>query len=483
MAFDAADPTPPALRRRRVSVLPALRAGLALLLALVLFVPLQTAQAEDAVPRLPVYRIRPGDTLISIAVRNNIAAADLLAVNPQLDPNLLRAGEAILLPEAAQGADALTLRSVQMGETLQSLSRRYQLTAGELARFNYLTSPLELYLGRNLVLPAVQSRTPTDKILVHQGQSLFEAAVLQGENPWTMAGDNGLASPAAAIPGDLLFVYNGAAAAEVNARSPEFYDMDVHDLPLVQGKTAEVRLLTRQPATLNGSLAGYPLRFFPMGENFYVALQGIYVLAEPGLASLQIQGNLADGTPFGFEQSLPLRAGGYAHETLQVPPETIDPAVTQPEYEHILSVVSQVSPQKYWDGPFVSPAYDPNWITSWFGTRRYYNQDPQVYFHSGVDYGGGVGLPIKAPAPGVVVLTEALTVRGGTTIIDHGWGVFSVYMHQSEIQVKVGDFVTTGQQIGLVGGTGRVTGAHLHWEIWVNGVQVEPLDWLDHSYP
>jgi len=220
-----------------------------------------------------------------------------------------------------------------------------------------------------------------------------------------------------------------------------------------------------------------------MGENFYVALQGIYVLAEPGLVSLQIQGNLADGTPFGFEQSLPLRAGGYAHETLQVPPETIDPAVTQPEYEHVLSVVSQVSPQKYWDGPFVSPAYDPNWITSWFGTRRYYNQDPQVYFHSGVDYGGGVGLPIKAPAPGVVVLTEELTVRGGTTIIDHGWGVFSVYMHQSEIQVKVGDFVTTGQQIGLVGGTGRVTGAHLHWEIWVNGVQVEPLDWLDYSYP
>lgn len=466
------------LRRGRAG-----RGALALLLAFALLLPAQTALAEGFTPQAPVYRVQPGDTLSSIALRYNILAAELLAANPQINPAALQAGETLILPGQSLAGGSLFSRPAQMGETLQNLSRRYQIDPGELARLNYLTSPLELYLGRNLILPVGEHNAPGVKTTLRQGQSLLEAALLQDANPWALAQANGLAAPWQAIPGDLLFVPSGTAPAELDARSPEFYDMDVHALPLVQGKTAEVRLLTRQPAALSGSLAGYPLHFFAVGENFYIALQGIHALAEPGLAPLQIWGVLPDGTPFGFEQSLPLQAGGYAHESLQVPPETLDPTATQPENERLLAIVSQVSPHKYWDGPFTSPAYDPQWITSWFGTRRRYNQDPGLYFHSGVDYGGGVGLPITAPAPGVVVLAEQLAVRGGTTIIDHGWGVFSVYMHQSEIQVNVGDFVAAGQQIGLVGGTGRVTGAHLHWEIWVNGVQVDPLDWLEQTYP
>ena len=68
-------------------------------------------------------------------------------------------------------------------------------------------------------------------------------------------------------------------------------------------------------------------------------------------------------------------------------------------------------------------------------------------------------------------------------MIDHGWGVYTGYLHQSEIMVKVGDHVEAGQVIGLVGGTGRVTGPHLHWEVWVGGVQVDPLEWLEKIFP
>ncbi len=74
-------------------------------------------------------------------------------------------------------------------------------------------------------------------------------------------------------------------------------------------------------------------------------------------------------------------------------------------------------------------------------------------------------------------------MRGIATIIDHGWGVYSGIWHQSKTVVKVGDMVDTGQLIGEIGGTGRVTGPHLHWEVWANGVQVEPLDWLENLYP
>jgi murein DD-endopeptidase MepM/ murein hydrolase activator NlpD len=82
-----------------------------------------------------------------------------------------------------------------------------------------------------------------------------------------------------------------------------------------------------------------------------------------------------------------------------------------------------------------------------------------------------------------VVFAGPLTVRGNSTIIDHGRGIYTAYLHQSEILVKPGDLVSTGQVIGKVGGTGRVTGPHLHWEVWNGGVQVDPMDWLEQSYP
>jgi murein DD-endopeptidase MepM/ murein hydrolase activator NlpD len=92
-----------------------------------------------------------------------------------------------------------------------------------------------------------------------------------------------------------------------------------------------------------------------------------------------------------------------------------------------------------------------------------------------------VGNSIYATAPGVVLLTP-LTVRGNATMIDHG-EVYSAYLHQSEILVNVGDKVEQGQLIGKVGNTGRVEGPHLHFEVLVGGVPVDPLEWLTQEYP
>jgi murein DD-endopeptidase MepM/ murein hydrolase activator NlpD len=153
----------------------------------------------------------------------------------------------------------------------------------------------------------------------------------------------------------------------------------------------------------------------------------------------------------------------------------------------ITLITTVFTPTRYWNAIFTSPAVDPNCISSWYGTRRTYkalNSDIELPgIHTGLDYCGGEGLQIFAPAPGRVVFAAPLTVRGNATIIDHGWGVFSGIWHQSQLLVNVGDVVEQGQVIGLVGGTGRATGAHLHWEMWVNGVQVNPLDWLDQTYP
>jgi murein DD-endopeptidase MepM/ murein hydrolase activator NlpD len=168
-------------------------------------------------------------------------------------------------------------------------------------------------------------------------------------------------------------------------------------------------------------------------------------------------------------------------------PSTIDPAVTEPELKNITAIVTPATPTRFWSGIFISPSAYADCFTSRYGTRRTYkvvNSDTEIPgFHSGLDFCGGEGLQITAPAPGKVVFAAPLTVRGNATIIDHGWGIYSGFWHQSQFFVNVGDTVEQGQVIGLVGGTGRVTGAHLHWELWVNGVQVNPLDWLNQAYP
>lgn len=168
-----------------------------------------------------------------------------------------------------------------------------------------------------------------------------------------------------------------------------------------------------------------------------------------------------------------------------VKPETIDPEVTQPEDTLWKSLGAPVTPEKLWDGAFLSPVptdFKDCW-TSLFGNRRSYNNGPYDFFHSGLDLCGREGTELYASAAGKVIFTGSLIVRGNVTVINHGWGVYTAYDHQSELFVKIGDTVQPGQLIGLGGATGRTTGPHLHWEVWVGGVAVDPADWLNRSYP
>jgi len=98
-----------------------------------------------------------------------------------------------------------------------------------------------------------------------------------------------------------------------------------------------------------------------------------------------------------------------------------------------------------------------------------------------VDIAAGEGTPVIAAAAAVVALAEPLQVRGNAVILDHGAGVHSAYYHLSRIDVAVGEPVRQGQQIGLVGATGLSTGAHLHWEVRVGEIFVNPLEWTERA--
>ncbi len=128
-----------------------------------------------------------------------------------------------------------------------------------------------------------------------------------------------------------------------------------------------------------------------------------------------------------------------------------------------------------WDRAFALPVEAP--LRENFGARRVLNGKTQSR-HAGVDLVAATGAPIKAPAPGTVRLAEDLYFSGGTVIVDHGGDLFTTYFHMSRIDVKPGDRVQTGDVLGAVGATGRVTGPHLHWGARLNGARVNPLDLL-----
>lgn len=141
---------------------------------------------------------------------------------------------------------------------------------------------------------------------------------------------------------------------------------------------------------------------------------------------------------------------------------------------------TQFDQAPHWMEPFLRPAGGT--ITTEFGSGRSYNGGPVGSFHTGTDFGGGLGVPVRAAAPGRVAWVGAMPIRGNSVILDHGAGVKSGYHHLDTIAVAVGDQVAASGTLGTMGATGLATGPHLHWEITVWGVNVDPLAWTQRAF-
>ncbi len=448
------------------------------------------ALAQEATPiDGPIYIIQAGDSLSAIASRFNISLEDLLAANKITDANNISAGQQLIIPGLEGVKGVLDTAIIGYGETLQNLQRRSRAPLGLLQRLNRITSPSELYAGVSMIIPRPTDGLLNNRMTIQPGESFLESAVLENSNPWALEDINGLQGTWDALPGDVFYALGpGSSNDSQNGMPSAFANVDVNPLPITQGRTAEITIQTAPGVTLSGELVDKPLHFFPLEDGKQVALQGVYGMLEPGPYPLKLEATLPDGSKQSFEQMILVVTGYYPEDPLLlVDPETIDPQYTEPEANQILGIISPSTPDRLWEGIFKAPAYFPDCFTSRYGNRRTYlgsGTDTKYYsFHTGLDFCGGEGLPITAPAAGKVVFAGPLTIRGNATIIDHGWGIYSGFWHQSKINVEVGQMVAPGDIIGYVGGTGRVTGAHLHWEIWVNGVQVNPMEWLEKAFP
>jgi murein DD-endopeptidase MepM/ murein hydrolase activator NlpD len=466
-----------------------LKRTLIIFLLISILMPIQTAYAQDGSG--PVYIVQPGDSLSSIASRFSVSLNDLMAANNITDPNQLAAGQQLVIPGLEGVTGTLSTEFINFGDSYRSLIRKTQVPDDLFRKLNRVVSPSEFYVGVSMIVP-VQGENPNNKrISPGAGESLLEMAVKNNTDVWALADINGLEGTWDGLPNDTLFAPGENSAGSAGGLPSAFLSAEIRDLPIKQGGTGVIKVQTHPDVKLGGVLVDHPLNFFSNEDGTQIALQGVHALLDPGVYPLRLDATLPDGSVQSYEQFILIVSGNYPDDPLlYVDVATIDPASTEPEQQELINLTSPATPAKYWVGDFISPAIayaESTYFTSRYGNRRtYIGQGTELRvngFHTGLDFGGGDGLAITAPANGRVVFAGPWTVRGNATIIDHGWGVYSGFWHQSAIQVQVGQMVNQFDVIGLVGGTGRVTGAHLHWELWVNGVQVDPLDWLIQTYP
>jgi len=265
----------------------------------------------------------------------------------------------------------------------------------------------------------------------------------------------------------------GAAAAQSNGLLPT--------MALVPGGIARLSLgpaAARPLAFVTGS-DGSPVPLLVLGDVIeWSALVGIPLAAVPGEAGIEVR--RADEAPHTLRYTVvPKR---YAEQHLKVAPRTVDLSP-----EDLARFERERAHQQVVMATFSEPLPDLNRLhmrvptpgrrSSSFGLRRVFNGQARSP-HSGMDIAAPTGTPVVAPLPGRVIDTGDYFFNGQTVWMDHGGGLLSMVCHLSAIQVKPGDVLDTGEPVGAVGATGRVTGPHLHWGVMLNRTMVDPALFL-----
>lgn len=247
---------------------------------------------------------------------------------------------------------------------------------------------------------------------------------------------------------------------------------------LPRGGTAALIITDPPPDTEYRALfLGRPVPFFRSGDRV-IGLVGVDVTTQPGRYRLKLTAQAPAAEPAAETLALAVTDKDYGARRLQVTKSKVDISAAdlarhKREKKLVQAALATVSPVRLWQGPFLRPVDGK--VVSNFGRKTFINGQPRKKPHTGVDLRGKTGTPVKAPARGRVLLAGFHFFAGGSIYLDHGQGLISMYFHLSAIDVKAGQMLERGQIIGRVGATGRVTGPHLHYGIYLAGARIDPL--------
>jgi murein DD-endopeptidase MepM/ murein hydrolase activator NlpD len=246
----------------------------------------------------------------------------------------------------------------------------------------------------------------------------------------------------------------------------------------VPGGVARIRLgASEQPPQVR--VRGERVLLLREGSD-WIAFVGIALAAKPG-SKLQVQAEHAGGRREQLEIKVVPKT--YASQYLKVSPDKVDlSAEDLARYERERAHLNGVL-RTFTDAPpatlaMLQPA--PGRRSSSFGLQRFFNGQARNR-HGGMDIAAPEGTPVIAANAGRVIDAGDYFFQGRSVVLDHGQGFLSLYAHLSAIDAAVGDAVGAGSPIGKVGATGRVTGPHLHFSVYLNAVAVDPAFFLQDS--
>lgn len=448
-------------------------------------------------PALTVHVVQRGESLTVIAASYGLTVEDLARYNGITNPASLQVGQRLLVPLTTPAAeDPLLVHVVQPGETLESIAALYNLSAQTLAERNAILDATQVFVGLTLSI-GVPTQTPPsaaevveDAVIVPvvrhvivSGETLFGIALRYGVSLAELQAANDIADPETIFAGQEL-VIPGVEPPQMEVLFPApLTSVELQPLILIAGQTARLRLSASAPVTITATFLGVPVPVILDGGVFRAFL-GVPIETAPGVYPVEFSITPESGALAVWSLNVQVVGGAYGTQFITLPEDRVNllaPAVEENELLLLRQVTTRFNAERYFDGPMGLPAAAV--MNSPFGVSRAYNGGPVDRYHNGADFAGAPGSPVLAAAAGQVVLSDTLYIRGNTLMIDHGWGIYTLYAHLSERFVNLGDFVAAGQQIGAVGATGRATGAHLHWELWVNGVAVDPMQWVQQAFP